>query len=90
VGRDDGCCRLRLVERGLLDLDELVATYWPEFAAEGKGRIPVRWLLTRQAGLPYVDRVLAVADMGAWTPVARALAAQQPAWTQAMGTGTTR
>src|SRR5438874_6146531 len=25
---------LRLVERGELDLDEPVATYWPEFAAE--------------------------------------------------------
>jgi CubicO group peptidase (beta-lactamase class C family) len=80
-------CALRLVERGLLDLDEPVATYWPEFAAEGKGRIPVRWLLTHQAGLPYVDQVVTVADMAAWTPVAGALAAQQPVWTPGHGHG---
>ena len=30
-------CLLILVERGLLDLDAPVASYWPEFAAEGKG-----------------------------------------------------
>src|SRR5258708_4609246 len=30
-------CLLRLVERGELDLDAPVASYWPEFAAGGKG-----------------------------------------------------
>ena len=35
-----------LVDRGLLDLDTPVATYWPEFAAAGKETIPVRYLLT--------------------------------------------
>ncbi len=29
-------CLLRLVERGEIDLDAPVATYWPEFAAAGK------------------------------------------------------
>jgi CubicO group peptidase (beta-lactamase class C family) len=29
-----------LVDRGLLDLDAPVATYWPEFAAAGKGDDP--------------------------------------------------
>ena len=43
------------VQRGLLDLDERVATYWPEFAAQGKGEITVRQLLSHQAGLPGVD-----------------------------------
>ncbi len=28
----------RLVDRGLVDYDEPVATYWPEFAAAGKER----------------------------------------------------
>ncbi|QIS11242.1 serine hydrolase domain-containing protein [Nocardia arthritidis] len=41
----------RLAERGLLDYDEPVATYWPEFAAAGKQRITVRELLTHRAGL---------------------------------------
>src|SRR5687768_14910733 len=44
-------CALLLAQRGELDLDAPVAEYWPEFAAHGKDRIPVRWLLTHQAGL---------------------------------------
>ncbi|HEX9530315.1 MAG TPA: serine hydrolase domain-containing protein, partial [Acidimicrobiales bacterium] len=73
-------CANRLVERGELDLDEPVATYWPEFAAHGKGAIPVRWLLTHQAGLPVVDVPLTVQDVCAWYPVIRALEAQRPLW----------
>jgi CubicO group peptidase (beta-lactamase class C family) len=42
----------RLAERGEIDLDAPVARYWPEFAAQGKADLPVRWLLSHQAGLP--------------------------------------
>ncbi|MEU7633658.1 serine hydrolase domain-containing protein [Nocardia sp. NPDC049220] len=41
----------RLAERALIDYDEPVATYWPEFAAAGKERITVREMLTHRAGL---------------------------------------
>lgn len=41
-----------LVERGELDLDALVAEYWPEFAQKGKAHVTVRQLLSHQAGLP--------------------------------------
>jgi CubicO group peptidase (beta-lactamase class C family) len=44
-------CAHRLVDRGLLDVDEPVATYWPEFAQAGKDKIPVRMVLSHQAGL---------------------------------------
>ncbi|HZM98606.1 MAG TPA: serine hydrolase domain-containing protein [Pyrinomonadaceae bacterium] len=37
--------------RGWLDYDELVCTYWPEFAQNGKEKITVRQLLAHQAGL---------------------------------------
>lgn len=47
---------LLLVDRGELDLDAPVARYWPDFAAEGKGEITVRTLLSHQAGLPTLDR----------------------------------
>lgn len=40
-----------LVDRGKLDLDEPVATWWPEFAAAGKERITLRDVLTHRAGL---------------------------------------
>ena len=48
----------RLHERGELDVDAPVATYWPEFGQAGKAEIPVRWLLTHQAGLPAIRRPL--------------------------------
>ncbi len=47
----------RLADRGLLDYDEPVAAYWPEFAAGGKGRITVRQLLSHQAGLDALGPV---------------------------------
>ncbi|MBP2325742.1 CubicO group peptidase (beta-lactamase class C family) [Kibdelosporangium banguiense] len=73
-------CVLLLVQRGELDLDAPVATYWPEFAAEGKQDLPVRWLLTHQAGLVALDRPVARADALAWHPMTEALAAQRPLW----------
>ena len=44
----------RLVDRGLIDYDEPVARYWPEFAQQGKGAITVREALTHRAGLSSV------------------------------------
>ena len=61
-----------LVERGQLDLDAPVAEYWPEFAAEGKGAIPVRWLLSHQAGLPFPTEPTTYDDVLAWDGVVEA------------------
>ncbi|MFF7940936.1 serine hydrolase domain-containing protein [Nocardia gamkensis] len=69
-----------LAQRGELDLDAPVARYWPEFAAAGKARIPVRWLLTHQAGLAALDEPVPLDDALAWTPMVEALAAQAPNW----------
>jgi CubicO group peptidase (beta-lactamase class C family) len=73
-------CALLLAQRGELDLDAPVARYWPEFAAQGKERLPVRWLLTHQAGLPAIDRPITPAEAIAWEPMVDALAAQRPYW----------
>jgi CubicO group peptidase (beta-lactamase class C family) len=40
-----------MVDRGLLDYDEPVARYWPEFAQCGKEKITVRHVLCHEAGL---------------------------------------
>lgn len=42
---------LQLAERGQLELDRAVATYWPEFSQNGKERITLRQLLTHTSGL---------------------------------------
>ncbi|WP_220131324.1 serine hydrolase domain-containing protein [Streptomyces sp. PT12] len=66
--------------RGLLDHDERVATYWPEFAAAGKGDVTVRQLLAHQAGLAVIDRPLELGDLTGSATLATALAEQRPAW----------
>src|SRR5262245_58573026 len=56
-GATAACAHL-LAQRGELDIDAPVVTYWPEFGQAGKEQIPVRWLLTHQAGLPAIDAQL--------------------------------
>jgi CubicO group peptidase (beta-lactamase class C family) len=73
-------CAHVLAERGRLDLDAPVARYWPEFAAAGKGAIPVRWLLSHRAGLAAVDGEFTLEQALAWEPVVTALARQAPNW----------
>lgn len=73
-------CAHLLVQRGQLDLDAPVAAYWPEFAAADKDALPVRWLLSHQAGLPVLDCPIPRAKALTWEPVVAALAAQAPVW----------
>ena len=69
-----------LAERGLLDLDAPVATVWPEFAQAGKERLPLRLLLTHEAGLPVIDEELPVGADLDWELMPEALARQAPVW----------
>src|SRR5262245_24923554 len=69
-------CAQRLIDAGRLDLDAPVARYWPEFAAAGKGEVPVRWLLSHQAGLAAVRQPLPAEALYDWDAMCRALAAE--------------
>jgi CubicO group peptidase (beta-lactamase class C family) len=69
-----------LVRDGLVDLDAPVASLWPEFAACGKGAVPVRQLLSHQAGLLGVDGGYSYAELYGHAPLAARLAAQRPHW----------
>jgi CubicO group peptidase (beta-lactamase class C family) len=73
-------CAHQLVEAGKLDLDAPVAQYWPEFAAAGKATLPVRYLLSHQAGLPAVEKPLPEEVLYDWTAMTAALAEQKPWW----------
>ena len=74
-------CLLRQVDLGRVDLDAPVSTYWPEFAQAGKERLPVRYLLTHQAGLPAVRKPLAPGlPLRDWDGMVAALAEQEPWW----------
>ncbi|GAA2973953.1 CubicO group peptidase (beta-lactamase class C family) [Microbacterium terrae] len=69
-----------LIERGLLDLDQRVADYWPEFAARGKQDVTVRQLLSHQAGLPQATPPLALTELLDDHIAAERLAATAPFW----------
>ncbi|MFE7929988.1 serine hydrolase domain-containing protein [Streptomyces sp. NPDC057456] len=71
---------LLLHQRGELDLDAPVGTYWPEYKAAGKERTLVRHLLAHRAGVPVLDRPLTPAEAADPDLGAAAVAAQAPAW----------
>ena len=73
-------CALRLVERGLLDLDAPVARLWPEFASRGKDAVTLRQILAHRAGLPALRATLPEGAMLDWQAMTSALAAQEPWW----------
>ncbi|MET7637469.1 serine hydrolase domain-containing protein [Streptomyces sp. NPDC005438] len=69
-----------LHQRGQLDLDAPVSSYWPEFKAQGKERLLVRHLLAHRAGLPVLDRPLTPEQAIDGVSGPAALAAQRPLW----------
>ncbi|WP_433522123.1 serine hydrolase domain-containing protein [Nocardia pseudovaccinii] len=69
-----------MVSKGLLDYEEPVAKYWPEFAAQGKGTVTVRQLIDHQAGLSGLDTVVRLRQIADLDGLATILAAQRPAW----------
>ena len=66
--------------RGLLDYDDRVAQYWPEFRENGKEDVTVRQLLSHQAGLCAIDEPLDLDALADPDRVANAVAKQRPAW----------
>ncbi|MFC5654722.1 serine hydrolase domain-containing protein [Streptomyces nogalater] len=71
---------LLLHQRGELDLDAPVGTYWPEFKAAGKDQTRVWHLLAHRAGVPVLDRPLTPAEAADPDLGAAAVAAQAPVW----------
>lgn len=70
-----------LIDDAVLDLDERVAHYWPEFAAHGKDQITVRQLLSHQAGLVNIVGGLEPDDILLDSRrAAELLAAARPLW----------
>jgi CubicO group peptidase (beta-lactamase class C family) len=71
-----------LAERGELDLDRPVASYWPEYGQCGKGAVTVRHVLTHRSGAPASlghpgADMLAMAN---WDWSVRAAARARPRW----------
>jgi CubicO group peptidase (beta-lactamase class C family) len=78
---------LMCVERGLVDLDAPVATYWPEFAANGKDGILVRHVMAHTSGVSGWDQPVTVEDMYDWERSTSRLAEQAPWWEPGTASG---
>jgi CubicO group peptidase (beta-lactamase class C family) len=70
----------KLVEDGLLDLEERVATYWPEFGVKGKADVTVAQLLSHQSGLLGPEGGYTMEDMVDHRIAAAKMATQRPIW----------
>lgn len=73
-------CALRMVEKGLIELDQPLARYWPEFGTRGKEVITLRHVLSHQAGLPALRAPLADGAMLDWPLMIGALQDETPWW----------
>ena len=70
---------LMLADRGEIDLDAPIATYWPEFAAQGKDRVTMAQVLGHTAGVPGWDPAIRPADLYDWEKATGVLA-DGPLW----------
>ncbi len=68
------------ISRGVLDLDALVADYWPQFARAGKDGITVRQLLAHEAGVCAMDEPVPFAVLSDRDALSALLSRQSPAW----------
>ncbi|MBA3282191.1 MAG: beta-lactamase family protein [Acidimicrobiia bacterium] len=73
-------CLLMLADRGELDLDAPIATYWPEFAANGKGGVTLSHVMGHTAGLSGWDPAIQPADLYDWDKAVGVLGAQSTWW----------
>jgi CubicO group peptidase (beta-lactamase class C family) len=78
---------LTLVERGLVDVHEPVATYWPEFAKNGKEGVLVRHVMAHTSGVSGWDQPFVLEDMYDWRLSTSRLAEQAPWWEPGTASG---
>lgn len=73
------CVVALLVQDGILDLEQRMAHYWPEFAVHGKGGLTVAQALSHQAGLLGIEGGFRL-DEFTTEAAAEKLAAAEPLW----------
>jgi len=75
------------VDRGLVDVEAPVATYWPEFAANGKESITVAQVMSHQSGLAGFEPAIEPSDLYDWDRCTEVLAAMTPWWEPGTASG---
>jgi CubicO group peptidase (beta-lactamase class C family) len=70
----------QIVSEGKASYDDTVATYWPEFAQNGKESITIAQVLSHQSGVNAFEEPIEAKDFLDWQAVCERLAAQAPAF----------
>ena len=78
---------LRLHDRGVLSVDDPVASYWPEFAANQKQGVLVRHVLSHTAGVAGYDQPITEEEIYDVGFCAARLAGQAPWWEPGTASG---
>jgi CubicO group peptidase (beta-lactamase class C family) len=73
-------CAHILIDRGELKLDEKVATYWPEFATNGKEDVTVRMMLNHSSAVPAIRTPVKPGGFFDWDYMCEKLAGTKPYW----------
>ena len=74
-------------DRGLLDLDAPVATYWPAFAQHGKDRISVAQAMSHMCGLHAMPEPFEPEHVTDWDAGIKRMEDGVPAWEPGTATG---
>lgn len=83
-----GACAVHmLADRGLLNYDDPVAKYWPEFAQNGKGNITIAQAMSHQGGLHRLPRPVKVDFVTDWDAGLRWIEELAPAYEPGTKTG---
>jgi CubicO group peptidase (beta-lactamase class C family) len=80
-------CVHLLAERGMLDYDAGVASYWPEFGANGKQSVTVRQVLSHTAGVPYPPQGFGIPEFVDWDRTCAGIASLPLSWEPGTKTG---
>jgi CubicO group peptidase (beta-lactamase class C family) len=67
-------------ERGVVEYDAPIATYWPEYGTRGKERITIRDVLTHRAGVPQMPADVTPERMCDWDWMIDRLADVEPVY----------
>ncbi|NHC03958.1 beta-lactamase family protein [Acinetobacter sp. 187] len=68
-----------LVSQGMLDYDQPIADYWPEFAQNGKDKMTLRHVLSHQSGLFDIRNIISkAAEMADWQHMLKVMENAQP------------
>jgi CubicO group peptidase (beta-lactamase class C family) len=70
----------KLHSEGLLNYNEKVSTYWPEFAKNGKENITIEQLVTHKGGLVLLDRKVKISELNNLEELSKLLENARPIW----------